>query len=226
VVALGILQRHDQHGQLLGCALVITEPSLAVAEDSMRLSEVLDRSVDEARPELVDGAGKGDGPIGGQEERVPLVLVQEACLAEFPNPWRACSGPKDLEELVDAALQVIRHEAQDFVGDGVRARGFARAEVRQQGVELVRITNGRVHPRPGQLVSGQGGEGHAVTGPGEWVLVGRVVGKVEPCLAAAGWGRESRPGLPRRISNLLSAGHDFSAQSYKPGDAMDCGFFP
>jgi hypothetical protein len=75
VVALGIFQRHDQHGQLLGCALVITEPSLAVAEDSVRLSEVLDRSVDEARPELVDGAGKGDGPIGSQEERVPLVLV-------------------------------------------------------------------------------------------------------------------------------------------------------
>ncbi len=52
------------------------------------------------------------------------------CLAEFPNPWRAGRGPKDQEELVDAALQGIRHEAQDLVRDGVRAWGFARAEVR------------------------------------------------------------------------------------------------
>jgi hypothetical protein len=82
---------------------VITE--LLLLQNSMCLSEDLDCSVDEARPELVDSAGKGDGPIGSQEER--LVLVQEACLAEFPNPWRAGRGPKDLEELVDGVLQVI-----------------------------------------------------------------------------------------------------------------------
>jgi hypothetical protein len=131
-----------------------------------------------------------------------------------------------LEELVDAALQGVRHEAQDLVRDGVRSWGFARAEVRQQGVELMLITDGFVHPWPGLLVCGQGGKNHAVAGPREWVLAGRVVGQIEPCLAAAGWGREGRPGLPRRISNLLSAGHDFSAQGFKPGDAMDRGFFP
>ena len=83
---------------------------------------------------LGEGAKQANGPIIAKKERVTFFEEQFGG-ANLPGSGRGGREPAKQEEGVDSADKVRRHTLQEFIRNGVRARGLIITQGEEDALE-------------------------------------------------------------------------------------------
>jgi hypothetical protein len=139
-----IFQAGDESSDLPGGAVEFPEALLGMTEDVVFFYEFAEGVIDESCPELVDGVGEGNGSVVFEVEMFfggVTRFLEEDGKTVFPVIWCDPCDPHEAEEVMNGVFDGHGEAGEEFIGDAIWARPFDRAELVENGVEGVHVSD-------------------------------------------------------------------------------------